>query len=59
MFAALGEAYLQPQRPLGMGGTLTKLAATRVLGIVESVVGVAVGPHPFIAVNAKGECDMV
>ena len=24
MHAALGEAYLQPQRPLGMGGILTK-----------------------------------
>ena len=58
MRAAQGEAYLQSQRPLGMGGTLTKLAVTYILGIVEAVVGVAAWPHQF-GVNAKGGCDMV
>ena len=58
MRAALGEAYLQPQRPMGMGGTLTKLAAMCVMGFVESDIGVAADPHQ-IAVNAKGGCDMV
>ncbi len=58
MRAAMGEAYLQPQRPLGMGGALTKLAVVCVLGIVEAAVGVAACPHQF-AVNAKGGCDMV
>ncbi len=45
MRASLGEAYLQPHRSLGMGGTLTKLAAVCVLGVMENVVGVATGPH--------------
>ena len=38
MRAAQGEAYVQPHRPLGMGGTLTKLAAIYALGNVEAVV---------------------
>ena len=41
-----------------MGGTLTKLAAVCVLGVVEAVVGVAKDPHQF-AVNAEGGCDIV
>jgi hypothetical protein len=41
-----------------MGGTLTKLAAVCVLGVVEADVGVATSPHQF-ALNAKRGCDMV
>ena len=55
---ALGAEYKQPQRPLGMGGTLPKLAASCVLSTVSAAVGVAAGPHQF-AINAKGGCDMV
>ena len=58
MRTSLGEAYLQPYRPLGMGGTLTKLAAVCVLGVVAAAVGVATGPHQF-TVNAKGGCDLI
>jgi len=58
MHAALGEACLQPHRPLGMGGTLTKLAAVCVMGVMEVVAGVAAGFHQF-EVNAKGGCLMV
>ena len=58
MRAVMGEAYIHHQRPLGMGGTLTKLAAVCVLGVVDAIVGVATCPHRF-AMNAKGGCYMV
>ena len=43
--AAQGDSYLQPQRTLRMGGTITKFAAICVLGLVEAAVGVVAGPH--------------
>jgi hypothetical protein len=43
---------------MGMEGTLTKLAAIFVMGLVKAAVGMAVGPHQ-IAINTKGGCDMV
>ncbi len=53
-----GPLYTQPQRPLGMGSTIPKIAANCLLGKVQPAVGVSAGAHHF-AVNAKGGCDMV
>ena len=56
--AAKGDAYLQPHRPMGMGGTITKLAAIYDRSLVEVAVWAAAGPRQF-AINTKGGCDMV
>jgi len=45
-------AYMQPYRPMGMGGAITKLAASCVLGLVDTAAGIATEPHQF-AINAK------
>ena len=53
-----GPLYKQPQRPLGMGSTIPKIAANCLLEKVQPAVGTSAGAHQF-AVNAKGGCDMV
>ena len=40
----LGEAYLHPQRPIGMGTALVKLACNCALTMVKEAMGPAVGP---------------
>ena len=56
--ALQGDQYMQPQRPMGMGGAISKRAPSCVLAVVDASVGVAVGPHQF-AINAKGGRGMV
>ena len=46
---AQGEAYLQPQRPIGMGTTVAKLACNCALKMVKEAMGQAVGPTQFAA----------
>ena len=53
-----GNAYIQPQRPFGMGSAIPKLAANSVLGIRQHAVSMVARAH-LIAVNAKGGSDMV
>ena len=38
-----GAAYLQPQRPLGMGSTVVKVASNYALLLLKSSLGSAVG----------------
>jgi hypothetical protein len=51
-----GSNYRQPQRPLGLGSTIPKIAANCVIAKVQLAIGVSAGAHQF-AVNAKGGCD--
>jgi hypothetical protein len=53
-----GPLYKQPQRPLGMGSTIPKIAGNCLLEKVQPAVGISAGAHKF-ASNAKGGCDMV
>jgi len=53
-----GPLYNHPQRPLGMGNTIPKIAANCVLANLQPAVGVSLGAHQF-AVIAKGGCDMI
>jgi hypothetical protein len=55
---AEGEAYLQPQRPIGMGTSVAKLACNCALHMVKEVMGPAVGPTQFV-VETKGDCDLL
>jgi hypothetical protein len=55
---ALGDAYLQPQRPIGMGTALVKLACNCALTLVKEALGPAVGPGQF-AVETKGGCALL
>ena len=55
---AQGEAYLQPQRPIGMGTTVAKLACNCALQMVKDSMGPAVGPLQF-AVETKGGCTLL
>ena len=52
------EAYLQPQRPIGMGTTVAKLACNCALHMVKEAMGPAVGPTKF-AVETKGGCALL
>jgi hypothetical protein len=45
------QLYRQPQRPLGMGSTIPKMATNCILTKVQPDVGVSAGAHQF-AVNA-------
>jgi len=47
MKRAQGPAYLQPQRPLGMGSTFGKLASNCALYLIRGAMGPAVGPAQF------------
>jgi hypothetical protein len=58
MKRTLGDAYIQPHRPLGMGSSLVKLASNFALLLLRGSLGVAVGPSQF-AVETKGVCDLV
>jgi hypothetical protein len=53
-----GPNYTQPQRPPGMGSTITKVAANCILARVEPTVAASTRAHQF-AVNAKGGCNMI
>jgi hypothetical protein len=53
-----GPNYIQPQRPLGMGNTIPKVAANCILAKVQHAVAVSAGAHQ-IAINAKGGCNMI
>lgn len=55
---AQGDAYLQPQRPIGMGTAITKLACNCALHLVKEAMGPAVGPAQF-AVDTKGGCALL
>ena len=52
------HAYRHPQRPLGIGGTISKIAASCVLETVQPADGAAASAHKFV-VNNKGGCDMM
>jgi len=54
----MGEAYLQPQRPIGMGTALVRLACNCALTMVKDAMGPAVGPRQF-AVETKGGCALL
>jgi hypothetical protein len=58
MKATLGDAYLQPQRPLGMGLTLMKVTCKCALLLLRGSLGRAVGPARYL-VETKGGCDLV
>ena len=53
-----GQLYKKPQRPLGMGSTIPKIAANCILAQVQPDVGVLSGAHQC-AVHAKGGCEMI
>jgi len=55
---AQGEAYLQPQRPIGMGTTFAKLACNCALHMVKEAMGPTMGPSQF-AVETKGGCALL
>ena len=50
----MGDAYLQPQRPLVMGFTLVKLASNCALFLLKGNLGPSVGPTHF-SVETKQE----
>ncbi len=54
---AQGEAYLQPQRPIGMGTTVAKLACNFALQMVKEAMGPTMSPSQF-AVETKGGCAL-
>ena len=53
-----GEAYRQPQRPIGMGTALVKAACNSALTMVKEALDPAVGPTQF-AVETKGGCALL
>jgi hypothetical protein len=53
-----GPAYVQPQRPLGMGSTLIKVASNCALILIRGSLGPTVGPTQF-SVETKGGCDLI
>jgi hypothetical protein len=53
-----GEAYLHPQRPLGMGSTLVKVASNCVLSLLKGNMGPTIGQAQFF-VEIKGGCNQV
>jgi len=58
MKADLGHAYVQPERPLGMGSTLVKIASNYALLMLRGSLGVVVVPSQF-SVETKGGCDFI
>jgi len=55
---AEGEAYMQPQRSIGMGTTVAKLACNCALQVAKEAMGPSVGPTQF-AVETKGGCALL
>jgi hypothetical protein len=53
MKETLGSTYVQPQRPLGMGSTMIKIASNCALLMLRGSFGAAVGPSQ-LSVEAKG-----
>jgi hypothetical protein len=58
MKVALGDAYLQPRRPLGMGLTLVKAACNCALVLLRGSLCGVVGPYQ-LSLETKGGCDLV
>ena len=52
----LGDAYMQPHKPLGMGSTLVKLVSNCAMFLLKGNLGPAVGPSRFF-VETKGGRD--
>jgi hypothetical protein len=53
-----GDAYLQPQRPIGMGTAIVKLACNCALTMAKEAMGPAVGTSQF-GVETKGGCALL
>ena len=53
-----GDAYRQPQRPIGMGTPLVKAACNCALLMVKEAMDPAVGPTQ-LAVETKGGCALL
>jgi hypothetical protein len=53
-----GAAYAQPQRPIGMGTTIVKVACNGALLLVKDAMGPPLGPSQF-AVEVKGGCALL
>ena len=53
-----GAAYLQSQRPIGMGTALVKTTCNCALLMVRDAMGPDVGPSQF-AVKTKGDCALL
>jgi hypothetical protein len=53
-----GEAYMQPQRPIGMGASFAKLACNCTLHMVKEAMGPVVGPVQF-NFETKGGCALL
>ena len=49
----LGDAYVQPHRPLGMGSALVKIASNYALLMLRGFLGAVVGPSQF-SIETKG-----
>jgi hypothetical protein len=58
MKRVLGDACVQPHRPLEMGSSLVKLASNCALMLLRGSLGAALGPSHF-GVKTKGGCDLV
>jgi hypothetical protein len=54
----LSTDYVQPQRPLGMGSTLVKIASNYPLLMPHGSRGAVVEPSRF-SVERKGGCDLI
>jgi hypothetical protein len=58
MKAALGDAYLQPHWPMGMGSALVKVACNCVLLLLRGSLGGAAGPAQ-LSVETQVGCDLL
>jgi len=54
----LDFAYVNPQRPLGMGSNAVKIASISADLILCGSLGAVVGPSQFLA-ETKGRCDLI
>ena len=53
-----GLVYIQPQRPIGMGPTIVKVACNCALLLVKDAMWLAVGPSHF-AVETKDGVELL
>jgi hypothetical protein len=58
MKADLGNAYVRPRRPLGMGSTLLKIASKYALLMLRGSLEAAVSPSQF-SLESKVGCDLI
>ena len=54
MKVKLGPAYVQPQRPIGMGMAIVKVACICAWLLVKEAMGPAVGPTQFVVETKRG-----